>query len=103
MTTTNAPGRATVGDEPKTLQQAHDLLRRSRPRGTVSSARWSAFYQEAARVYATVARVDADHHFEALAYASAAKDDAEKFRAATVPAARKEDDRGCDRNLPECG
>lgn len=94
MSTKNAAGRATLKGEPATLQQAHDLLRRTRPRGArVSADRWRAYHEQAARVYAAVAQVDTDHHFEALTFASAAKEDAEKFRAATIPAARKAEGR----------
>jgi RNA-splicing ligase RtcB len=91
MSTKHAAGRATVKGQPATLQQAHDLLRRVRPRGAhVSADRWQAFHEEAARVYAVVAQIDTDHHFEALTFAAAAQEDAEKFRAATVPAVRRE-------------
>lgn len=89
MTTKHAPGRARVEGGPVTLQQAHDVLRRLRPRGTTSARKWQAYYLEAARVYSTVADVDTDHHYEALTFAAAAQEDAEKFNAATVPNPRK--------------
>lgn len=94
MRTKHAACRVRVKGQPATLQQAHDLLRRVRPRDAcVSAERWQAYHDEAARLYAAVAKIDTDHHFEALTFASAAKEDAEKFRAAKVPAARKAEGR----------
>ena len=64
--------------EPVTLRQAHDVLRRQRPDVTASAVRWREFHQRAARVYASVAELDRDHHFEALACAAIERQDAQK-------------------------
>jgi hypothetical protein len=102
MTTKDQSAPARVKGSPATLQQAHDLLRRTRPRGAqVSAERWRSYYDEAARIYATVAEIDTDHHHEALHYASVSREDAEKLCAATVPLAREEGSRGSDRNLSQ--
>lgn len=87
MTNRTARGKATgtaADDGPVTLHQAHDVLRRQRPQTMESTSRWRAFYENAARIYTSVAALDGDHHFEALALAGIARDDAEKVGAEKV-------------------
>lgn len=73
-------------DEPQTLQEAHDELRRTRPRAEVSSNEWLAFHRQAERLYQRIAKVDRDHHHEALYFAGAAKASADLLAEQMAPA-----------------
>lgn len=68
-------------DQPRTLQEAHDSLRRTRPSGVPTGNEWLAYYRRAERLYQAAADADSDHHYEALTFASAAREDAEALAA----------------------
>jgi hypothetical protein len=60
---------------PASLDQAHEVLGKSRPSTEAGLAAWVTYHQRAAAVYAEVAEVDRAHHHEALFYASLARRD----------------------------
>ncbi|MFL6124966.1 AMED_5909 family protein [Actinophytocola sp.] len=54
-----------VDQTPSTLQEAHELLWRARPRADADPQEWAAFHRHSATVYATTAKVDLRHRYEA--------------------------------------
>jgi DNA-binding IclR family transcriptional regulator len=54
-----------VDQSPSTLQEAHELLWRARPRTDADPQEWAAFHRHCATVYAATAKVDPQHQYEA--------------------------------------
>ena len=50
---------------PSTLDEAHDVLWRQRPRRDADASEWIAFHRHSAEVYSRTAKVDLRHHHEA--------------------------------------
>lgn len=53
----------------QTLREAHEQVAREWPGRHASAAVFRAYYEQAARLYEQVARVDPDHYHEALYWA----------------------------------
>jgi hypothetical protein len=58
---------------PSSLEQAHEVLSKTRPGTDSERASWAAYHERAALVYAEIAEVDRAHHHEALVFASLAR------------------------------
>lgn len=61
--------RANGSQEPSTLAEAHEMLRRQRPKLADGPLVWVAFHRRCAEVYAEVAKVDLAHRHEAQYWA----------------------------------
>lgn len=55
--------------EPTTLAEAHEHVRRQRPKLDAKPLAWAAFHRSSADVYARVAKVDLAHRHEAQCHA----------------------------------
>jgi hypothetical protein len=63
----------------RTLQGAHEALRREWPGRDAPVAAWLAYHERAAALYRAVADTDQAHHHEALAFAQFATDAAQSI------------------------
>lgn len=54
-----------VDQPPSTLEEAHDVLWRARPREDADPREWAAFHRHSAAVYASAAQADVQHRYEA--------------------------------------
>lgn len=55
-----------VDQTPSILDEAHDALRRVRPRKDADPLEWMAFHRHNATVYSSTAEIDSRHRYEAL-------------------------------------
>lgn len=55
---------------PASLEEAHELLSKARPKAGAGRREWLAYHLHAIEVYAEVAEVDRAHHYEALFFAT---------------------------------
>lgn len=55
---------------PASLEEAHELLNKARPKAGAGQQEWLAYHLHAIEVYAEVAEVDRAHHYEALFFAT---------------------------------
>jgi hypothetical protein len=62
-------GERAQGQPPSTLDEAHDVLWRQRPKRDADAQEWIAFHRHSAEVYLRTAKVDLRHHHEATQYA----------------------------------
>jgi len=51
--------------QPSTLDEAHDVLWRQRPKRDADASEWIAFHRHSAEVYSRTAKVDLRHQHEA--------------------------------------
>ena len=54
-----------VDQPPSTLEEAHKVLLRARPRTDADPLEWVAFHRHSATVYASTAKLDLRHRYEA--------------------------------------
>lgn len=55
-----------VDQTPSTLDEAHEVLSRARPRKDADPLEWVAFHRHSATVYASASKMDPRHRYEAL-------------------------------------
>lgn len=62
------------GSEVLTLRAAQEQINREWPGRDAHASAWRSYYERAVSLFERVAKVDADHHYEALYWAGQARE-----------------------------
>lgn len=82
--------RKPVPEEPRTLAEVYELLRRQSPPQDAPLQKWHDFLRASARLYTEIADIDRRHHHEALACASTEQRAADEVAARIAEAQQPE-------------